>query len=88
MAVRSQALGQGFTNLYDHLWAEAIPVDGPGDHPWDGMLHLMGRGMTMESAATSLGLTPRTGRRRVAEAMDYYGASSHFTLGAAWSKAQ
>lgn len=86
MAVSSPALAATLTWIYDRLWDEAVPVTGTA-HPWDPMLKLMSAGMTMESAAHALAMTPRTGRRRVADAMAHYGASNHFSLGAAWRAA-
>lgn len=86
MAVRSAALAHALTALYDRCWNDAVPLDGTDNRPWDGMLRLMAQGMTMEAAALSLGMTPRTGRRRVADAMEHYNATSHFSLGAAWGR--
>lgn len=91
MAIESPALAQVLTWVYDRIWAESVPVAGHGhswQHPWDPILQLMNSGMTMESASTSLGLTARTGRRRVADAMRHYGVTSHFSLGAAWNAAR
>lgn len=61
---------------------------GNDGQPWDGMLRLMNLGLTMDAAAASLGIAPRTGRRRVAYAMAHFGVSSQFALGAAWRAAQ
>lgn len=91
MAIESPTLAQVLTWVYDRIWAESVPVAGHGhswQHPWDPILQLMNSGMTMESASTSLGLTARTGRRRVADAMRHYGVTSHFSLGAAWSSSR
>lgn len=87
-AIRSPALAAALTLVFDRVWSEALPLDAEPEQPWDGMLHLMSLGMTMESAAHALGLTARTGRRRVAAAMEHFNASSHFTLGAAWHAAR
>ena len=86
--IDSPTLGQTMTWIYHRIWAEAVPVtahDQPWENPWDPILHLMNSGMTMESASTALGMTARTGRRRVADAMNHYGVVSHFSLGAAWN---
>lgn len=88
MAVHSPALAQILTWVYNRIWEEAVPVTAHNqkwENPWDPILHLMSSGVTMEAASVALGLTPRTGRRRVAEAMHYYSVSSQFSLGAAWS---
>ncbi|PTR24153.1 hypothetical protein C8K36_108166 [Rhodococcus sp. OK519] len=84
MAIQSPALAAILTWIYDRVWDEAVPVNGQ-EHPWESMLELMSAGMTMDSASHALGLTARTGRRRVADAMDHYGASSQFSLAAAWA---
>lgn len=42
--------------------------------------------MTLDAASRSLGITPRTGRRRIAAAMDRYGVATLFALGAAWAQ--
>ncbi len=84
IATQSPPLASILGWVYERLWREAVPVTGT-EQPWDGMLRLMSQGLTMQAAASSLGLTPRTGRRRVAEAMVHYGVKSHFSLAAAWS---
>lgn len=84
MAIRSQAIASLARWTFERLWREAVPVQ-ETDSSWEHMLILMNKGMTMEAAAHALGLSPRTGRRRVAAAMDHYGVSSLFALGAAWS---
>ncbi|MCJ0906628.1 hypothetical protein [Rhodococcus sp. ARC_M6] len=92
MAIHSPTLADTMTWIYNRLWEEAVPVTGHKDqkweNPWDPILHLMNSGITMEAASVALGLTPRTGRRRVAEAMQYYGASNQFSLGVAWNAAR
>lgn len=86
MATRSPTFATLLASMHTRLWAEAVPLSGQS-HPWEPMLRLMSQGMTMETAARALGLTARTGRRRVAQAMAHFGATSQFTLGAAWSTA-
>ncbi|PTR21195.1 hypothetical protein C8K36_11625 [Rhodococcus sp. OK519] len=88
MSIQSPTLAATMTWIYERIWEEAVPVTGHNhswENPWDPILRLMNSGMTMESASTALGLTARTGRRRVADAMRHYGVSSQFSLGAAWS---
>ncbi|MBX3094128.1 MAG: hypothetical protein KF680_06255 [Cryobacterium sp.] len=87
MAVQSSAFAAVMSWMYERLWSEAVPVDRTED-PWNPMLTLMGKGMTMNAAASALGIAPRTGRRRVEAAMAHYGAISQFSLGAAWAQAQ
>jgi len=88
MSIQSPTLAELMTWIYHRLWEEAVPVTGLNhtwEHPWDPILRLMNSGMTMESASTALGLTARTGRRRVSDAMRHYGVTSQFSLGAAWT---
>lgn len=86
IAIRSRPLAAALTLVFENLWLQARPYDADDDAPWDPMLHLLSRGLTIEDAATACGLTARTGRRRVAEAMKHFGASSQFTLGMAWQE--
>ncbi|MFN8108097.1 MAG: hypothetical protein U0R21_09980 [Nocardioidaceae bacterium] len=75
--------GHGFLGLRPDLAPVAARAIGcPSVEP---MLQMMNRGPTMESASIQLGLSTRTGRRRVTEAMSHYGVDSHFALGAAWA---
>src|SRR5690606_29757971 len=87
IAIRSPAIASALRWVYERVWEDALPVDGAGA-PWDPMLRLMNSGLTMEAAASALGLAPRTGRRRVEAAMRHFGADSHFSLGVAWGRAQ
>lgn len=95
VAIQSPTLAAVLTWVYERVWAEAISVEalmnmatGSEGQPWDGMLRLLNQGMTMDAASAALGLAPRTGRRRVSDAMAHFGVSSHFSLGAAWQAAQ
>lgn len=87
LAVRSVAIAAQVSWIFDRVWAESVPVASV-DHSWGAVLELMSRGMTMESATLALGMAPRTGRRRIAEAMKHFGADTHFALGAAWARAE
>jgi len=49
------------------------------------VLHLLERGLSDAAIAQSLGISPRTVHRRIAEAMDALDAHSRFELGAAWA---
>lgn len=92
MAIQSPALAAAFRWIYERLWNEAEPIEllaGAGSAPaWDPMLRLMNQGLTIDAASATLGIAPRTGRRRVADAMAHFGVSSHFALGAAWGQAR
>lgn len=87
MATRSAPIGAALSWIYERVWEEAVPV-GETPQAWDPMLKLMSKGMTMASATEALGLAPRTGRRRVADAMAHYGADTPFSLGAAWARSR
>jgi hypothetical protein len=73
--------------LYDNLWNEATSLVAE-TKTWDPLLALMSQGATLEAASRSLGISPRTGRRRIAEALDHYKVDGLFALGAAWQRAQ
>lgn len=66
---------------FDALWASAVGPELPIE---DALLVALGNGSTVEAAARSVGISPRTAHRRLAETMDAYGAKSLFALGAAW----
>ena len=92
IAIQSPVLAESLLWIYERIWHEAVPVDPallPQDGPvWDPILQLMHHGLTMDAAAHVLGIAPRTARRRVADAMVHYRATSQFSLGAAWATAQ
>lgn len=85
LAVASPVIA-GITKAYfAELWQQASPVEkDPGGY--GQLLHRMRRGMTLDAASRSLGITPRTGRRRIAAAMDRYGVATLFALGVAWAQ--
>ena len=85
MAVKSAAIAHVMRWVFEHLWSESSPVR-DDEAPWDSMLAMMSAGQTMESASRALGLTARTGRRRVEGAMKHYGVTGQFALGAAWAR--
>lgn len=66
---------------FDALWAGAV---GPELSVEDALLTALGNGYTVEAAARTAGISPRTAHRRLAETMEAYGAKSLFSLGAAW----
>ena len=83
MSVHSPAIATVLRWVFDQLWSEARPVLDE-ERPWEPMLQLMSTGLTVEAAARSLGLTARTGRRRVEAAMRHFDVTGQFALGAAW----
>jgi hypothetical protein len=87
LVVHSEPIAQILTWLFERLWDRAIPVRGPREgYGWESLLGLLGNGATVESAARSLGISARTGRRRLAEAMEHYSVDNLFALGAAWAQ--
>jgi hypothetical protein len=71
--------------LFDLLWFSAQPLR-TQDRSWAPLLRLMERGATVEAASRALGVTDRTGRRRIAAAMEHYGTSTLFALGIAFAR--
>jgi hypothetical protein len=71
---------------FDELWRRASPV-GVDAQPWTSILRLMQQGYTLAGASNQLGINARTGRRRVAAAMEHYNAPTLFALSAAWTAA-
>ena len=73
-------------SLYvESIWEKS--VDFPlGDDGWEPVLHLLERGLSDAAISQSLGISPRTVHRRIAEAMEQFDAHSRFELGAAWAR--
>ncbi|HEY8545325.1 MAG TPA: hypothetical protein VIL36_09770 [Acidimicrobiales bacterium] len=76
--VRGGPLVAALAELFEHRWRAA--------RPWirdehDAVLRLFATGLGDEDVARELGTSVRTVRRRVAEAMAAYGASTRFELG-------
>lgn len=84
LAIRNPALADGARALFEELWARADRIGGAAP-PWTDLLRLMRQGITLDAASRTLGINPRTGRRRVAAAMEHYGVSTLFALGVAWA---
>lgn len=87
MAIEDPAVVTLVRWLFDRLWSEAVPV-GAAEASWDSLLALMSRGATLEAASHALGISARTGRRRIAAALDHFDADGMFALGAAWQRAR
>jgi hypothetical protein len=85
IAIRSEAVASLVRWVFDRLWEAALPVPYAG-HAWEGLLRLMEQGATLEAASRALGISSRTGRRRIEAAMDHYGVSGQLALGAAWQR--
>ncbi|SMH50548.1 hypothetical protein SAMN06295885_3573 [Rathayibacter oskolensis] len=84
LGVRHAALASLVGAYFEELWRQASPIGGV-ERPWIPLLRLMRQGITLETASHRLGINPRTGRRRVAAAMEHHGVSTLFALGAAWA---
>jgi hypothetical protein len=85
IALRSPAVAGLAQWVFDELWALAVPIrEEPAS--WDPLLRLMTRGATLEAASHALGISDRTGRRRIADAMDHYRVGNLFALGVAWGR--
>lgn len=84
VGVRSASLAELGRSLYRELWHRGQPIGGV-QQPWAPLLMLMKQGITLDSASHQLGINPRTGRRRIAAAMEEYGVSTLFALGVAWA---
>lgn len=84
MSVHNAALAGMASAYFDALWRLAAPAT-PTEKPWTPLLALMRQGITLDSASRMIGVNPRTGRRRVAQAMGHYGVSTLFALGVAWA---
>lgn len=82
--IRHPVIADALGATFAALWARARPILG-GNEPWDPILELLDRGMTDEEVADELGLSARTVRRRIADAMDELGATNRFTLGRMWA---
>lgn len=87
MSVRNAALAGMVSAYFETLWRAAVPASPPAPTatPWTPLLTLMRKGITLETASRTIGVNPRTGRRRVAQAMAHYGVSTLFALGVAWA---
>lgn len=83
LALRSDAVVSLMHGLFDAWWSKAATLE-PTSRPWDAIVALMADGATLEAAAHAVGVSTRTGRRRIEAAMDHYGVSGAVALGAAW----
>ena len=84
LGMRNPALAGMAQAYFDQLWQRTEPLT-QACEPWTPLLKLMRRGITLETASRRLGINPRTGRRRVAKAMEHYGVATLFALGVAWA---
>lgn len=80
--LRHAAVAGALRALFESLWVASPPFQ--GDVPsWEPLLALLGTGATVPEAADVLGISERTARRWVAEAMKHHRVHTLFQLGAA-----
>lgn len=84
IGVRNASLAELGRSLFRELWHRGEPIGGV-EQSWAPLLALMKQGVTLDAASRRLGINPRTGRRRIAAAMEQYGVSTLFALGVAWA---
>lgn len=84
MSVRDRAVAGMAAWLFERMWERAVPIRDAGAG-WHSLLDLMSSGATLEAASRALGISERTGRRRLSEAMSHYGVGSMLELGVAWA---
>jgi hypothetical protein len=85
IAIHNEAVVSLMHGHYDTWWTQAAGLQ-PAEHPWDAIVALMADGATLETAAHAVGVSSRTGRRRIEAAMDHYGVDGAVALGAAWQR--
>jgi hypothetical protein len=85
IVIRTPPVVAAMDLLFDQLWATSHAWSSD-EEPWVDVVRLLSEGMTDEAVGRALGITTRTVRRRVSEAMTELGASSRFTLGMAWRR--
>lgn len=83
VAIRSAPIAGLAQSYFDRLWDEAVPIR-TGRRDWEPLLRLMAGGSSLAAAARAVGMSERTSRRRIDEAMAHYGVTSVFALGTAW----
>lgn len=86
IGIRSAALAGMAREYFEGLWRLAEPAEASdsAENSWAPLLKLMRQGITLDTASRRVGINPRTGRRRIASAMEHYGVSTLFSLGVAW----
>lgn len=87
MAVRSAAVAGLAQWMFDRLWRRGVDVADDA-RSWDPLLRLLQTGVTLETASRTLGISERTGRRRVSDAMEHFGVNNMLALGVAWGAQQ
>lgn len=82
--IRDPMLVQTFTELFERVFEQALPVSDAGAAAEDlELLRMLGSGLKDEAIARHLGCSLRTVRRRIAALMARHGADTRFQLGMA-----
>ncbi|MFD8144093.1 LuxR C-terminal-related transcriptional regulator [Streptomyces sp. NPDC059708] len=90
LVLRGSGLVAALCALFEHVWQEAVPLDGDGRARRSGsglsdqahaVLGLLAQGHTDDVVARRLGVSVRTARRITAELMERLGARSRFQAG-------
>lgn len=85
LSVRTPPVVAAVALVFDELWAAADRWE-ESETLWMPILGLMSQGLTDDAIAQRLGVTDRSVRRRIAEAMTELGVTSRFALGMAWQR--
>ncbi len=82
--LRDPLASQSLRSFFDELWRRALPLE---EEPagWEPVLRLLEGGLDDADVAETLGVSERTVRRRVEEAMLDLGVTTRFALGRAWA---
>jgi hypothetical protein len=84
--IRDPMLVRAFIELFERLFAQALPLPATAGGDPDAeleLLRMLGAGLKDEAIARYLGCSLRTVRRRIAALMDRHGADTRFQLGMA-----
>ncbi|MCZ7432401.1 helix-turn-helix transcriptional regulator [Streptomyces sp. WMMC1477] len=89
LVIRGAPLVAAFSAVFEHTWREAAPYTPEAGLPPSGLSdehHVLARlladGMKDEAIARTLGVSPRTASRLIADLMQRLGATSRFAAGA------
>ncbi|MFD4630816.1 LuxR C-terminal-related transcriptional regulator [Streptomyces sp. NPDC058284] len=93
LTIRGAPLVNAFSAVFEHIWREAPPLAPEGEHYPSGhpsglsneqrtLVQLLADGMKDEAIARTLGVSPRTASRLIADLMQRLGVTSRFAAGA------
>ncbi|MFI9821015.1 LuxR C-terminal-related transcriptional regulator [Streptomyces sp. NPDC052013] len=88
LTIHSPVLVNAFAAVFEHTWRGATPFSPDGERSPSGLSHeqrtlaqLLADGMKDEAIARTLGVSPRTVSRLIADLMQQLGATSRFAAG-------